>query len=96
VTAYERLRDALESGGKTVRDNGHGRLNAQCPAHDDGNPSLSVTAIEGSVLLHCHAGCQVEDVLAAVEFTKADLFDNRRHTTYTYPGGRLVTRKANK
>lgn len=96
MTAYERLRDALESSGRTVKENGHGRLSAQCPAHNDGNPSLSVTAIEGSVLLHCHAGCQVDDVLAAVEFTKADLFDNRRDTTYPYPGGRQVRRSVGK
>jgi hypothetical protein len=96
TTTYERLRDALESHGGTVKETGGNKLVAQCPAHNDRNPSLSVTGIEGSALLHCHAGCQSEDVLAAVGLTKADLFDNRRDTTYTYPGGRKVHRKPDK
>jgi hypothetical protein len=46
----------------------------QCPAHDDRNPSLSVSAgADGRVLLHCHAGCAVEDVLSALGLTLADL-----------------------
>jgi hypothetical protein len=42
---------------------------ACCPAHDDRNPSLSLsTGKDGKVLLRCHAGCnqaQVIDVLRA-------------------------------
>lgn len=38
---------------------------AQCPAHDDREPSLSITEkADGRVLLHCFAGCLVNDVLA--------------------------------
>ena len=96
MTAYERLRDALESHGSTVKDNGHGKFQAQCPAHDDGNPSLRVTAINGSVLLYCHAGCQTEDVLAAIEWTKTDLYDSPRGVEYVYPGGRRVRRTPDK
>src|SRR5436853_577207 len=41
---------------------------ARCPAHDDHNPSLSIaTAEDGSLLVHCHAGCSQEDVIAALE-----------------------------
>jgi 5S rRNA maturation endonuclease (ribonuclease M5) len=93
---YERLRNALESHGGIVKETGTHRLMAQCPAHDDRNPSLSITGIEGSALLYCHAGCQADDVLVAIGLTKADLFDNRRDTTYEYPGGRKVHRKADK
>lgn len=96
TTAYERIHDALVQAGRTVKDNGHGKCVAQCPAHDDGNPSLSVTGIEGSVLLYCHAGCQTDDVLAALNLAKSDLFDNRRDTTYPYSGGRRVHRGADK
>jgi hypothetical protein len=40
---------------------------AKCPAHDDRNPSLSVTEGEDRrVLLKCHAGCRTEDVLAEI------------------------------
>ena len=96
TTTYERLRGALESHGGIVKETGTHRLTAQCPAHDDRNPSLSVTGIEGSALLYCHAGCPADDVLAAIGLTTADLFDNRRDTTYTYPGGRKVHRKPGK
>jgi len=37
-----------------------------CPAHDDRNPSLSVTEHDGRVLVHCHAGCAQDAVLAAL------------------------------
>ena len=57
-----------------VRKNGKG-YEARCPAHDDRNPSLSVSLGErGEVLLHCHAGCEFERVLSALELDKADLF----------------------
>jgi putative DNA primase/helicase len=38
-----------------------------CPAHDDSEPSLSITdAGDGRVLVHCHAGCEQKDVIAAL------------------------------
>jgi hypothetical protein len=40
---------------------------ARCPAHEDRNPSLSITeATDGKVLLRCHAGCSQEAVIAAL------------------------------
>ena len=40
---------------------------ACCPAHDDHNPSLSITDREGGgVLVHCHAGCSQDTVIAAL------------------------------
>ncbi len=51
---------------------------AKCPAHSDRNASLSVSEADGGkVLLHCFAGCEPADVLAAVGFTLADLFPTR-------------------
>jgi hypothetical protein len=55
---------------------------AFCVAHDDRNtPNLRVRETqEGSVLLRCHAGCDQERVLAAIEergVSKSDLFANR-------------------
>jgi hypothetical protein len=48
-----------------------------CPAHDDRNPSLSVTNGDGKVLLHCHAGCNVVDIVTALDLEVADLFDDK-------------------
>lgn len=39
---------------------------ARCPAHDDKNPSLSITEKNGKVLLHCHAGCSQQAVMDAL------------------------------
>jgi len=48
---------------------------ANCPAHEDRSPSLSITeGDDGRLLLHCHAGCKVHDILAAVGLTVSDLF----------------------
>jgi putative DNA primase/helicase len=40
---------------------------ARCPAHDDREPSLSITDARcGRVLVRCHAGCDQHDVIAAL------------------------------
>lgn len=38
----------------------------RCPAHDDRNPSLSITDGPEKVLLHCHAGCTQSAVIASL------------------------------
>src|SRR5215217_9481748 len=46
-----------------------------CPAHDDSsNPSLSLKAENGRLLLHCFAGCQPEDILSEMGLQMKDLF----------------------
>ncbi|MEU7678103.1 DUF3987 domain-containing protein, partial [Micromonospora taraxaci] len=72
--AIDRIIDALRDTVGLVRQSG-GQWQARCPAHEDRNPSLSIRAIEGSVLLHCHAGCDTLDVLAALDMTPRDLYD---------------------
>src|SRR6266849_232568 len=39
---------------------------ARCPAHDDNTPSLSLAVSDGKLLVHCHAGCTQENVLATL------------------------------
>ena len=57
-----------------VRKVGTGWI-ANCSAHEDRSPSLSITEGEdGRLLLHCHAGCKVHDILAAVGLQMGDLF----------------------
>jgi MarR family len=46
-----------------------------CPAHDDrNNPSLSLKAENGKLLLHCFAGCLPEDIVAEMGLQIKDLF----------------------
>jgi hypothetical protein len=57
-----------------VKKSGKG-YQAQCPAHEDKGPSLSLREGEdGRVLLHCFAGCSTGAVVAAMGLTMADLF----------------------
>lgn len=102
ATAFDRIRDALLTAGKQVKDKastagGNRQCQAQCPAHDDHNPSLSLrdNRGDGSVLICCHAGCNTEDVLDALGLTKRDMYDNPRSTEYCYPDGRIVHRTWN-
>ena len=61
MAAAEAIAKAL--GGRKV---GRGWI-ARCPAHDDRNPSLSLsTGKEGKVLLRCHAGCDQAPVIDAL------------------------------
>ncbi|HTX94343.1 MAG TPA: AAA family ATPase [Mycobacterium sp.] len=93
--AYHRILDTLGAAGKTVNTNGIGAM-AQCPAHDDNRPSLSLRPINDSVLVHCFAGCQTEAVLRAVNLEMRDLYDDRNGAVYMYPDGRKVHRSPSK
>lgn len=47
----------------------------RCPAHDDGTASLAIgRSKEGGVVLHCHANCPTESVVAALGLEISDLF----------------------
>lgn len=57
-----------------VRKSGNG-WSALCPAHGDKNSSLSIgEGDNGKILLKCHAGCGIENLVNALDLTKADLF----------------------
>ena len=53
-----------------------------CPAHDDKNPSLSITETKGGkLLLHCFSGCSFDEIIAAAglssgQFTRAARVQN--------------------
>ena len=58
-----------------VRQRQQGQYSARCPAHADRGPSLSVReAQDGSVLLHCFAGCNVAAIVGALGLGMSDLF----------------------
>jgi hypothetical protein len=55
-----------------------GQYSACCPAHADKGPSLSIRETpEGSVLLHCFAGCNVGEVVGALGLEMTDLYPPR-------------------
>ena len=60
-----------------VKKTGDNQYIAECPAHNDINPSLSIfKSEEGNILIHCHAGCSHSDILSAVGLKESDLFQN--------------------
>lgn len=60
---------------------------ARCPAHADQNNSLSAAAADdGAVLLYCHAGCEFDEILDALDLKASALFAGSRR--------RYVRRKA--
>src|SRR5690349_1550087 len=51
---------------------------ARCLAHEDQRASLSIAEGEdGRALLHCHAGCRTDNVVAAMDLAISDLFPHR-------------------
>ncbi len=104
TTAFDRLIDALRDHGGTVTVNGD-KAAAQCPSHDDGRASLSVGPRRDGkgAVVYCHAGCETDDIVAALGLPMSDLFDDPRmraayngHNVYDYPDGRKVHRKPGK
>jgi len=92
LTATDRLVAALREHDSCPRQSG-GSWAARCPAHEDHNPSLSVRQIEGQALVHCHADCPTEDVVAALGLTMSDLFDEPgvgAKYTYTNRSGQAM------
>ena len=72
---------------------------ARCPAHDDRHASLSIgRGDDGRWLLKCHAGCDIDAILRAVNLDPHDLFPSNGYgkrqieCTYNYtdPHGELV------
>jgi len=62
----DRLNVASRNGEKAM---------SYCPAHDDrSNPSLSLKAENGKLLLHCFAGCRPEDIVSKVGLGMQELF----------------------
>ena len=56
----------IASGLNKVKWHGDYKFSACCPAHDDRNPSLSVSDKNGKILVKCWAGCTQEEVIGAL------------------------------
>ena len=95
TSSAQRWVQRLEERGRSVEPNPdqYGAYLAQCPAHPDGKPSLVITPIEGQVLVHCRAGCLGDDVLKALDFTRADYYDSPAGACYVYTDERGITQR---
>ncbi len=74
---------------KDVQKNGSNKsFKALCPSHDDQTASLSIKDAGDKILLHCHAGCTVENICAALTIKQKDLFtakkSSRKRIVETY------------
>lgn len=89
VDPAQRLMGCLEG---VIRTGGGWR--ARCPAHGGKSASLSLAQGDnGTLLIHCFAGCTAHNVLAAVGLTVGDLFVRRDLRTMT-PAERSQLRQA--
>lgn len=88
----EPLRKLLDNipGGYTDKGS---YIIARCPAHDDTDPSLSISQDDnGKVLIHCHKGCNQANVVQACGLSFSDLFPATSMSAPTAPNkkGKLV------
>ena len=76
-TATEKVLAAIRGRGFPVCRSGSG-WSANCPAHDDTNPSLSIaTGDDGRCLINCHAGCETKAIVSALGLAMKDLMPRR-------------------
>lgn len=70
--------DMLLDALRKVRVTGSNEWVACCPAHDDRSPSLAIKDNgDGRILVHCFAGCPVEEVLGSVGMVLSDLMPEK-------------------
>lgn len=54
-------------------------FSSRCPAHDDNNPSLSIgQGTDGTILLKCHAGCEFNEIVSAINIPMTELFPEKK------------------
>lgn len=53
-----------------------------CPTHNDKKASLTITASNNIILLHCHAGCATKDIIKKVGLNMSDLYNNKNRKIY--------------
>src|SRR5687768_15178621 len=77
MSALDRFRDALIAHNCRPSSTA-----AKCPAHDDKHPSLSFGPSKDfdGVVVRCHAGCSVDDILDALGLAIGDLFEEPKQS----------------
>lgn len=64
---------------ENVKMNSETQATALCPCHDDTKNSLSILQTEeGKILIHCFAGCEFEDIIKKLGYTKNDFNINKK------------------
>jgi 5S rRNA maturation endonuclease (ribonuclease M5) len=81
---------ALEAYGKKPKPIIGDSFTSLCPAHDDSDPSLSITTGDRGIMLHCFAGCNTQSILDAIGFDYSDIF-YEHHTPAEDPLRKLAT-----
>ncbi|MCZ0727193.1 phage/plasmid primase, P4 family [Mycolicibacterium iranicum] len=94
--AFDRVCTAFRDNGLMVIEKSGDRADAQAPGHSPADRSVSIRSIEDRVLVNCHAGEQLDEVLTAIGLQMRDLFDSPKGSTYRYPDGRQVHRTPDK
>ena len=61
-----------------VKRTGQDKWLAKCPSHEDRTASLAIRELsDGRLLLHCFAGCNVQEVVSSVGLRLSDLYPQR-------------------
>ncbi|MFC1903728.1 phage/plasmid primase, P4 family [Chloroflexota bacterium] len=79
---------ALLKGVKQLHE---GQFMTLCPGHHDTNPSLSIKEAGGNILLKCHAGCELDDILKPLGLQPKDLFLSNHSLVRRIPKKPIVT-----
>ena len=53
-------------------------IEASCPAHNDGKPSLNASYTDETILVKCHAGCTFEEIVSAFVSTRIRFHKTRQ------------------
>jgi len=88
VSGYDAVLAALQAQELVVNSWGE-NISARCPSHEDQTPSLSLRRGDDErALLFCHAGCDIRDVVQALDLSMTDLFSGSEKgaivATYEY------------
>ncbi len=71
--------DRVLSQLSKVKQTGANKWKGCCPAHDDNDPSLAISECDdGKVLLHCWAGCTINQIVESMGMELGDLFPGEK------------------
>ena len=69
-----------------IRDAGRGEFLAPCPSHVDQHPSLLIgQTAQGSLIIHCRAGCDKQAILDSLGLGFSDLFSDDKQPDVNRP-----------